>query len=1669
MSGLLAPILVAFVSAFVPGVLIAYALLHKTELHHFEIITIGFTFGLMGPPIMTWLESFLRNYIHFFSFSLQLAELNVVVLTIIGIVLCLQQGLVQAFLAWLSGKEPSAKPDMASEAEDQAEAHHNIHEIRERLQADGRTAPLLAKHLQEERELLDGQRKEMALLSGLNADERSRIDAANKMAYDRLVSIHADEERRLLRDLDVAKPARAARQGHAQPWVWLVLLVLMLATFATRMQSINTAPTFFEFDPYFDMMSAQQILVLGYQPYTTTAAWPVVPAGTVTRVQPLIPYLEAYWYSLANGFSSTAGSFSTTLMSYVGGFYPPITAALLVFVIFVLLYHEYDAYIGLIGASLTATMPILISTFIAGEQLLEPWGIFSLFFFVAAYMLAVRNMKSKRLAILAGIAFASTFLGAHYYTADTGILAVYIVLQGLIDVIRNGSVRREFYKMNVIVLVVTAIFYAPYYLYRSTLSGSVPTILGIPITLSFPIIALILVIVVEFIMRFAEAKIKAVSPFKQFSGQISRLVIVVAISVVLALIVFLTPIGKPFQGYINLSAHFTTPSTPLFMTVAEFEPSGFAYDFAGAGLGFLAANMFGLPVILWVVASIALILILISIIYRDSKTGIFYAAVAIPLLFAGFSEVKYLPHLGLVYIMLFCIMLGELIFMSKVKFRLTKEAIAGQSDRSITHGAYSSGEPMYAYAILSIGLFFVSAILALVLLLALIMLKFRKNNMVLWTVFVVLIMLFLANVLIFGSSPFFGESSSFVQLAGAASVASSNPANLCAILGNQNNQLGSGVYCNTIQSYWIPAAAWMRQNVGPGAPRILAWWDYGDWINWFGNSNAVLRGDNSQPPEDYAAAANFVLGSNDNFTPQSLANMMKGNQTKYVLLDGGLISKWQALDFLACVHVNQTSEQFARAEGQSQNPPQPFALGNSPCELTHDPTDVLLPYSAVLKLYGGVPNASISLNMFCSISTNTTIYITGLLSAGSNSTLCVNATPNAEGVLKIYNQSGVPTDMVMNINTFQGVQNLCPATSTPCYYALFPLIYLPTTYSFELNVTDSASTPEVATSPSSSSMQSQFVAPPRPAASRPRLDANQSETITGSMPASGTPPYSYRWMVSANNGTYTNATQCSVGSGSDQATSSMVTCYIKPGALAPKSTYSFELHVVESTNATNNATSPASQQIAVAGPLATPQAPSVSSSQIDQLQGVNVTGMVPSGGTPPYSYQWLVSVSGVDDGAYLPATQCQTDSGVATAAANAVTCAIKAGTLSAAHNYSFELMVSDNATTPESEISAPSHGITVSQSATPGKPVVSDGKLDADQGLLVTGALPNGTATYSYDWLVSTDNGTYTSATQCAADSGTNRSASSMVECVIPPNTLAPNSTYRFKLYARSAATAYNSSPSDAVTVAPRLGTPSISVSAPKLDSNQQETITGTIPTGGTPPLSYTWLVSENGGAYTASSVCNAQIVTNPTAGKGVTCGIPAGMLIPGDNYTFKMLVHDSASTTEASQSAASETVNVSSPLVLATAPSVVQGQGFGSNASVITGTMPDSGTPPYSYMWLISKNGGPYVPATQCKASSGSGQAALSTVTCSVQPNTLAAAGSIANASSQFYYSNFYKGFILGNLPGFTEVYPQNATGINYVNGTWPIRIYAVDNYTSGNVPAPAKPPWVHNNYTMP
>ena len=99
---------------------------------------------------------------------------------------------------------------------------------------------------------------------------------------------------------------------------------------------------------------------------------------------------------------------------------------------------------------------------------------------------------------------------------------------------------------------------------------------------------------------------------------------------------------------------------------------------------------------------LAIFVILLSMLYRKSKTGVLYLAIAAPLMTAGFIEVKYLPHFGVAYLVLFGILLGELLYLAESKWKLSEY---GKQDR-ISPAVYQNAATV-AYVLLMIGAFFI--------------------------------------------------------------------------------------------------------------------------------------------------------------------------------------------------------------------------------------------------------------------------------------------------------------------------------------------------------------------------------------------------------------------------------------------------------------------------------------------------------------------------------------------------------------------------------------------------------------------------------------------------------------------------------------------------------------------------------------------------------------------------------------------------------------------------------------------------------------------------------------------------------------------------------------------------------------------------------------------------
>ena len=249
------------------------------------------------------------------------------------------------------------------------------------------------------------------------------------------------------------------------------------------------------------------------------------------------------------------------------------------------------------------------------------------------------------------------------------------------------------------------------------------------------------------------------------------------------------------------------------------------------------------------------------------------------------------------------------------------------------------------------------------------------------------------------------------------------------------------------------------------------------------------------------------------------------------------------------------------------------------------------------------------------------------------------------------------------------------------------------TYSYEMQLTDSE-TPAVTTTSAASgtvTVNTALTAPAAPTVSATKLDVDQTLTVTVTIPSTGTPTYSWQWLVSINGGAYAAATQCASSSGGGAAGGATETCSIAGNTLTAGDNYAFEVRVTDSATTAETTTSAASATVTVSTKLTAPATPTVVTSGTTQT----VTGTIPSTGTATYSWTWLVSINGA---AFATATQCTHNSGSGAAAGATETCA--ASGLSTTKTYSWELQVTDSATTPETATSAAS-------AATDGSPASS--------------------------------------------------------------------------------------------------------------------------------------------------------------------------------------------------------------------------------------------------------------------------------------------------------------------------------------------------------------------------
>ena len=444
------------------------------------------------------------------------------------------------------------------------------------------------------------------------------------------------------------------------------------------------------------------------------------------------------------------------------------------------------------------------------------------------------------------------------------------------------------------------------------------------------------------------------------------------------------------------------------------------------------------------------------------------------------------------------------------------------------------------------------------------------------------------------------------------------------------------------------------------------------------------------------------------------------------------------------------------------------------------------------------------------------------------------------------------------------------------------------------------------------------------------MDIGQTLTITAT-PGGGTGSWGYAWSVVSGTCTpFTNSAAITQTFAPTSTGSCVLTLLLSDtgttggGVLSP--------HPITASPATNTG-------------ITIDAAPTVSISPTAVVMDIGQTLTItatPGGGTGSWSYAWSV-VSGTctpfTNSAAITQTFAPTSTG---------SCVLT-------------VTLSDTGTTGGGVLSP--HPLTASPSTNTGitidaAPTVSLSPttvaMDLGQTLTITATPGGGTGSFSYVW---SNSG---SCPAFAASSTATQSydPSALTSTCVITVTLSDTGTSPGVDLSPVTPTMMPGTPAS-VTVNPALtapGAPTLALST--IPSTQSDTVTGTIPSTGTPTYSWVWMYNVGSGTYSlATGVCGTVSGSGALAGATETCTIAGGSLTSGNTYHFKLQVTDSSqgnSGPETQTSSASAALTVDTIDLTGTTP--LTGPAGTLVTMVGSGFSPGDG--PYDICWLAASGG---------------------------------------------------------------------------------------------------------------
>ncbi len=762
----------------------------------------------------------------------------------------------------------------------------------------------------------------------------------------------------------------------------LGVLAIMLAVLLIGLSSAGAI--IFELDPYYYMEGVRQVVSIGKNLANDGTAW--YPDGASSHMgQPLWKYAMASWFSLYNGPTP----YSPYALAGIASIYPPIIGALSVFFVYLLFRQLYGPRSGILAAGILGFMPIMLIKFQGGDFQIEPYNVFSLFFFFAAVVYAFKHLRSKEALLFFGVSYSIVILASNLSSLITFSFAIFIFLISLSATLQpspeHEARRALLFRMFALVFVVQLI--AELYSQGGSFSP-VPVIGHLAVTLLIPLGA----------MGLPWAFDKGLKYVKWNLSPLQKLASIFFLCLLLGGLGFFVPgIKAQMDGYISFGAYVR----PLERTIAEQAPGSEFYH-----------QQFG-PV----VAPLAPL---------ENPTGdIGISAASLALSILGFLN----------FIPTFLVNLSYSIFTLFMNtFTSSQFANVQKGNSLMMFFLFSSALLLAASWILSYVKkqpWAISALLLLPYIVPVAIVGFGKQKLG----------MYLAFAGLFAAAAFWGEAEKFgelalrkfkllsrapallgkrsrwniilsaiaiilvlIQLGGPAlltpqipgspagplqTALSANYGNLalpllmnsltprvqdnpsavlpklkdyclavpqdtavCSLAANWNTTANNpvqfyssqlclrslwpypdkqppadmgavfGYRCSFVSDYWLDSMEWMRKNVDED-DRVISWWDYGHWTNFFAEKNTVLRNEHASPPMIERTAYVYVHG-----TAKELRDAMRHFGSKTALFDIEIVGsgsskdnillggKFGALNYLGCSWINKTS--YLNWPGQSQ-------------------------------------------------------------------------------------------------------------------------------------------------------------------------------------------------------------------------------------------------------------------------------------------------------------------------------------------------------------------------------------------------------------------------------------------------------------------------------------------------------------------------------------------------------------------------------------------------------------------------------------------------------------------------------------------------------------------------------------------------------------------------------